>query len=277
MLSHMSAEAPRGISRTACLIALARQVQKPHTSFFSAAHVLIPFFPHTSHSHHVSRTCPTRCLPHMCQPTFPRTCANPCFRHMCQPMFRTGSFQPRQAQPLGAYKLARLALRKLAQYQLPDLWREEVELATILIRARTCTDDEESYSTSCFRCQTLNPLLPRGGDAHGARAGAQCVACGHAPIRCFGSFDILPLVRFTPSDEMSTEEAYVFTPFFLECHPIFSKHQLVLSSQFQPNEELHIADFTTRHLRMCDANHLIRNHDTLGAPVGARVSRRPSR
>jgi len=103
----------------------------------------------------------------------------------------------KQARVLGADKLARLALEKLAGFRVPPAWQEQVDLFSLSIRARPFSDNEELLPT-CFRCQTTNPLLNQSGD--------RCVACGHIFVRSFVSFEVLPLVRFAPSYRSSPEE-----------------------------------------------------------------------
>ena len=61
-------------------------------------------------------------------------------------------------------------MEKLAQYKVPVAWQEQVDLFALTIRARPMSDADE-LQPSCFRCQTINPLLNQGGD--------KCTACGH--------------------------------------------------------------------------------------------------
>jgi intraflagellar transport protein 122 len=102
-----------------------------------------------------------------------------------------------QARSLGADKLARLALEKLACFRVPPAWQEQLDLFALSVRARPFADAPELMPT-CFRCQTSNPLLNQSGD--------RCVACGHAFVRSFASFEILPLVRFAPGYRSTPEE-----------------------------------------------------------------------
>merc|ERR1719446_617848 len=104
----------------------------------------------------------------------------------------------KQAKALGANKLARFALEKLSQYKVPLTWQEQVDVFALSISSRPFNDADELLP-SCFRCQTVNPLLNQGGD--------RCIACGHVFVRSFCSFEILPLVRFTPPPSVSPTEA----------------------------------------------------------------------
>ena len=69
----------------------------------------------------------------------------------------------KQSKALGANKLARFALEKLAQYRVPVPWQDQVDLFALSIRSRPPVDSEELLP-SCFRCQTINPLLNQGDD-----------------------------------------------------------------------------------------------------------------
>lgn len=103
----------------------------------------------------------------------------------------------KQARALGADKLARLALDKLAAYRVPPAWQEQIDLFALTVRARPFRDAEELLPT-CYRCQTVNPPLNQNGD--------RCIACGHAFVRSFCSFEALPLVRFVPTHRCSADE-----------------------------------------------------------------------
>jgi len=104
----------------------------------------------------------------------------------------------KQAKTLGANKLARFALEKLTQYKVPLAWQEQVDVFALSIRSRAFTDADELLP-SCFRCQTINPLVNQAGD--------RCIACAHPMMRSFCNFELLPLVRFTPARDISLQEA----------------------------------------------------------------------
>ena len=71
---------------------------------------------------------------------------------------------------------------------IPKKFRENVDLATLMIRAKPYYDNEELL-TMCYRCSTTNPLYnPRGGN--------RCNNCGQPFVHSFVSFEILPLVEF---------------------------------------------------------------------------------
>ena len=104
----------------------------------------------------------------------------------------------KQSKALGANKLARVALERLQTFKVPIAWQEQVDLFALTIRARPPADDDE-LQPSCFRCQTINPLLNPQGD--------KCTACGHPFIRSFVNFEHLPLVRFMPTRDIRGDEA----------------------------------------------------------------------
>ena len=94
----------------------------------------------------------------------------------------------KQSRNLGAYKLARHVLEKIQGLVIPKKFRENVDLATLMIRAKPYYDNEELL-TMCYRCSTTNPLYnPRGGN--------RCNNCGQPFVHSFVSFEILPLVEF---------------------------------------------------------------------------------
>jgi len=104
----------------------------------------------------------------------------------------------KQAKALGANRLARFALERLGTFKVPTAWLDPVDLFALSIRARPPVDAEE-LQPSCFRCQAINPLLNQAGD--------KCTACGHPFVRSYVNFELLPLVRFTPSRDMTQMEA----------------------------------------------------------------------
>ena len=89
------------------------------------------------------------------------------------------------------------ALERLQTFKVPMAWQEQVDLFALTIRARPAHDDDE-LQPSCFRCQTINPLLNPQGD--------RCTACGHPFLRSFVNFEHLPLVRFIPMRDVTPVE-----------------------------------------------------------------------
>jgi len=104
----------------------------------------------------------------------------------------------KQAKTLGANKLARFALEKLSLYKVPLSWQEQVDMFALSIRSRAFNDADELLP-SCFRCQTINPLVNQAGD--------RCIACAHPMMRSFCNFELLPLVQFQPSRDVSPQDA----------------------------------------------------------------------
>ncbi|KAF5843203.1 intraflagellar transport protein [Dunaliella salina] len=104
----------------------------------------------------------------------------------------------RHAMELGAFKLARFAYNKLQTLVLPPPVQAEVDVQSILVRARPFHDAEELLPV-CYRCSTTNPLLNTQGD--------YCINCGAPFIRSFVTFEHLPLVEFELDAGISDEEA----------------------------------------------------------------------
>lgn len=104
----------------------------------------------------------------------------------------------KQAKILKANKLARFALEKLNANKIPASWQEQVDLFALSIKSRDFTDADELLP-SCFRCQTINPLVNQAGD--------RCTACAHPMMRSFCNFELLPLVKFQPMRDISLQEA----------------------------------------------------------------------
>jgi len=104
----------------------------------------------------------------------------------------------KQAQSLGAYKLARMAYDKLQVLRVPPTWQHQIDLSCLAIRSKAYSDQDDLLPV-CNWCMTTNPLLRSNVDS--------CVNCGHPFMRTFLGFDILPLVEFQPEANIGTEEA----------------------------------------------------------------------
>jgi intraflagellar transport protein 122 len=104
----------------------------------------------------------------------------------------------KQAQNLGAYKLARMAYDKLQVLRVPPTWQHQIDLSCLSIRAKAHSDQDDLLPV-CNWCMTTNPLLRSNLDS--------CVNCGHPFVRTFLGFDVLPLVEFQPDLGISMEEA----------------------------------------------------------------------
>ena len=63
----------------------------------------------------------------------------------------------KQARNLGAFKLSRLVMEKIQKLVIPKRFRENVDLAALMIRSKPYYDNEELL-TICYRCSTTNPL-----------------------------------------------------------------------------------------------------------------------
>merc|ERR1719453_1801704 len=104
----------------------------------------------------------------------------------------------KQAQNLGAYKLARMAYDKLQVLRVPPTWQHQIDLSCLGIRSKPYSDQDDLLPV-CNWCMTTNPLLRSNHDA--------CINCGHPFTRTHLGFDILPLVEFMPEPHISPEEA----------------------------------------------------------------------
>ncbi|KAL3283924.1 hypothetical protein HHI36_018092 [Cryptolaemus montrouzieri] len=103
----------------------------------------------------------------------------------------------KQARKLGANKLAKQLLDKIQNLKVPQKFQEQVEIATVSIRARNFNDPEELLPM-CYRCSTYNSLSAMN-DA--------CTNCGQRFVYSFVTFEILPLVEFVLEDGISDIEA----------------------------------------------------------------------
>ena len=63
--------------------------------------------------------------------------------------------------------------------------------------------DDKNALPVCFRCGSSNSLVARND----AQFGEACTNCKHPFIRCFVSFDVLPLVEFIPIEGITENEA----------------------------------------------------------------------
>ena len=90
-------------------------------------------------------------------------------------------------------------MEKIQGLVVPKRFKENVDLATLMIRAKPYYDNEELLSM-CYRCSTTNPL-------YNARGGNRCNNCGQSFVHSFVSFEILPLVEFKLDDGITDKEA----------------------------------------------------------------------
>ena len=104
----------------------------------------------------------------------------------------------KQAKNLGAFKLARQVMDKIQKLVIPKRFRENVDLAALMIRSKAYYDNEELLSI-CYRCSTTNPLYNAKGN--------RCNNCGQHFIYSFVSFEILPLVEFQLEEGIGDKEA----------------------------------------------------------------------
>ncbi|XP_057655488.1 intraflagellar transport protein 122 homolog isoform X2 [Diorhabda carinulata] len=103
----------------------------------------------------------------------------------------------KQAKKLGANKLAKQLFDKITHLRVPLKFQEQVEIATISIRAKPYSDPEELLPM-CYRCSTYNPLSTTTNS---------CLNCGEKFLYSFVSFELLPLVEFHLEENISDQEA----------------------------------------------------------------------
>lgn len=103
----------------------------------------------------------------------------------------------KQARKLGANKLAKQLLDKIQNLKIPRKFQEQVEIATISVRARPFNDPEELLPM-CYRCSTYNSLSAMSNS---------CTNCGQKFVYSFVTFEILPLVEFVLEDGIPDVEA----------------------------------------------------------------------
>ena len=112
----------------------------------------------------------------------------------------------KHAYKMRAFKLARSCFQQLQMLFVNNAsWQAQIDLASLTVRAKPFSDPEE-LQVVCYRCMTTNPLLScEVGRGHGDA----CVQCGHPFIRCFLSFDVLPLVEFEPDPALGLSSEQV--------------------------------------------------------------------
>ncbi|EGD82626.1 hypothetical protein PTSG_11988 [Salpingoeca rosetta] len=98
---------------------------------------------------------------------------------------------------LGAFKLARNAIEKMRTLRVPATFREHVNVQAVAIRCKPFEDGEDLQPV-CYRCSLPNNLW----------AGSlSCSNCVHPFVLSKYSFDVLPLVEFSPDVDISDAEA----------------------------------------------------------------------
>ena len=100
-----------------------------------------------------------------------------------------------------AYKTARFGYERLQQLKIPSAWQDDVDLATLKVRAKPFSD-KEGFAVICNLCMNTNTLINQGGDI--------CTSCGHPFVRNFIGFDTLPLVEFVPRADMPLKKVIEF-------------------------------------------------------------------
>ena len=92
---------------------------------------------------------------------------------------------------LGCYKAARSAYSQLQGFKLPASWRDKLDVAALIVRARAAVSDDSAARLeciSCYRCASrLSVVSSSWKDV--------CNVCSQPIIRSFISFDQLPIVR----------------------------------------------------------------------------------
>jgi intraflagellar transport protein 122 len=102
-----------------------------------------------------------------------------------------------------AFKTARFGYEKLQNLKIPNAWQDDIDLATLKVRAKPFSD-KEVFAQICNRCMNTNALISQGN------GGDACTTCGHPFIRNFIGFDTLPLVEFTPKADIPAKKVLEF-------------------------------------------------------------------
>lgn len=63
-----------------------------------------------------------------------------------------------KAREMGAHKLARMAYQRLDSMRIPAVWQNDVDLQTVLMRAKPFVDMDDLLPM-CYRCSATNPLV----------------------------------------------------------------------------------------------------------------------
>jgi len=97
-----------------------------------------------------------------------------------------------------AYKTARFSFEKLNTMKFPLSWQSKIDFEIMSIRSKPYIDKDNSMPL-CYRCLNTNPLINLKGD--------KCTTCSAKFIRSPISFEILPLIEFKPTNEISDDTA----------------------------------------------------------------------
>ncbi|CCW59979.1 unnamed protein product [Phytomonas sp. EM1] len=104
----------------------------------------------------------------------------------------------RTACRLDMVRTARAVFEKLHSVILAPPILEQVNIETLLARCKRYADRDELLDT-CFRCKHVVPQLTDPGD--------RCPNCYHPFVRSFVNFEVLPLVEFTLSNDLTDDMA----------------------------------------------------------------------
>jgi len=111
------------------------------------------------------------------------------------------------ARKMGAFQCARLAYTRLQTLYIAPSLEEELHIDMMTIEVEPHQDDLSRLPV-CFRCGSSQPYMNRvAEDTDGPYIADFCLTCKHPHVRCFITFNILPLIEFVPIKSIAEEQA----------------------------------------------------------------------
>ncbi|CAD5225653.1 unnamed protein product [Bursaphelenchus xylophilus] len=94
------------------------------------------------------------------------------------------------------YKTAREALGQLRIYRIPARFQNSIDMWSMEVKSKPYSDSDE-FMPMCYSCGTSNPIL----------AGHLCTHCNAPFVYSFLTFEVLPVLEFEISSDLSISEA----------------------------------------------------------------------